>query len=204
MKKYLITLNGHGSESVFMKLTPEQYSWWFQASQDEEFELEDYLVDPESFSMTNHIPDDMNLLRIDDDNYQDWDNNDLIFEHYNSPELEFCELTIEELEDDGDYSEILSQTLKSFDEEFECFTDTKFPNKELPEQVLECNSYEKGTLYGAIIEVEEFDPTKLKITVDEAPNGNMFMCTAFYDGEELCCSESSTRGKGMSAQVWER
>ena len=203
MKKYLITLTGHGSESIFMKLTPEQYSWWWQATQDEDFCLEDYLIDPENFDYD--IPDEMNILKIGDGEFQEWDSNDLIFEHYNSPDLVHCHLTIEEVLEDAEehYQEVLSQPLDEFNDEYDCFTEQEVVIREIPEQVLEINNYEKGCLYGAVIEVKEFDPTKLKILTDEAPNGNIYLCAVFYDGEELCNTESFTRGKGMAASVWE-
>lgn len=203
MKKYLISFTGHGAESVFIKLTPEQYSWWWQATQDEDFCIEDYLIDPENFDYA--IPDEMNILKIGDGEFQEWDSNDLIFEHYNSPDLVHCELTIEEVVEDAEehYQEVLSQPLDEFNDEYDCFTEQEVVIREIPEQVLEINNYEKGCLYGAIIEVESFDPTKLKILTDEAPNGNIYLCGVFYDGEELCNTESCTRGKGMVASVWE-
>jgi len=204
MKKYLIALNGHGAESIFIKLTPERYSWWWQATQDEDFCIEDYLFDPENFDYA--IPDEMNILKIGDGEFQEWDSNDLIFEHYNSPDLVHCHLTVDEVVDDVEenYREVLSQPLDEFNDEYDCFTEQEVVIREIPEQVLEINNYEKGCMYGAFIEVESFDPTKLKILIDEAPNGNMYMCAVFYDGEELCNTESLTRVKGIIASVWER
>lgn len=66
-------------------------------------------------------------------------------------------------------------------------------------------SMEKGTFYDAIVEtVGDFDPSKLRITYSEAPNGEDVIHTIKYNGEELDNQGGDTNGKGYTAAVWQQ
>lgn len=201
MKKYLISFNGYGVESSFMSLTESQYSWWFKKSQDENFSIEEYLIDPEGFDQ--EIPPEYDIL-LNHDGYQCWDYNSLIFYQETTPDLDSCYLMVEEMIEDSADIEVVNIAFIDFIDgdvniEHRISTDSN-----LPKQIMECNSYEKGTIFGAIVETDQFDTSKLSFTIDEGPNGNEYLCKVVYDGEELTNTESSTRGKGMVVTIWDR
>jgi hypothetical protein len=201
MKKYLISFSGHGVESVFMALTENQYSWWFQKSQEEDFSVEEYLIDPEEFD--EEIPEEYDIL-LDDGDYQSWDYNDLIFYQETTPDLDSCYVIIEELNDDSADIEIINMPFMDFIDGNVHIEHNVSSDTNPPKQIMELNSYEKGTIFGAIIETNEFDISKLSFTINDGPNGNEYLCKVVYDGEELINTESSTTGKGMVATIWER
>jgi hypothetical protein len=192
MKKYLLTLNGHGMESVFMRLNEDSFSFWFQKEKQEDFDIASYLCSPEDFE---DIPDE----------YLDHES---VFCHLYSPDLDSCTILVEEVQEDGSHKEILSEKFSDFIDKHEDIIhyncDSTIKYEDLPEQVMECHSYEKGTIFGDFFEADDFDPKLLKIFVKEAPNGVDYFEKASYNGEELSNTECSTRGKGMEASVWER
>jgi hypothetical protein len=203
MKKYSLRLSGHGMESIFIRLNEDSFSFWFQKQKEEDFEIAEYLCSPEDFE---DIPEEFNFL-IKDGETCDWDNHEDIFCHLYSPDLDSCHIVIEEMKDDGSFEEILCEKFQDFIEKHEdvieyLYSEVKY--EDVPEQVMECNSYEKGTIFGDIFEAESFDPKLLKIFVVEGPNGVDYFSAAHYNGQELDNTEYCTRGKGMVVEVWEK
>jgi len=201
MKQYVISLSGHGVESVFMKLSPESYSWWFQKDQSEEFDMAEHIAFPEDYR--GDIPDEFNPLFDGTDEYQYWDDNDSIFCHATTPSFDTCNLIVEEVGEDGALTEVFNKPLNQV---YDCvlYEGSLIEYNDVPEQVMECHDYQKGTIFGATIEAEEFDMSKLIIIAKEAPNGNEYLDQVLYDREELVNTESCTRGKGMEVFIWEK
>lgn len=197
MKKYLVTINGHGVETAFLRLTPEQYSFWEEQNNDEDFEITDYIFSPEDFE--DVIPDEMNILFEDGEAYN-WDYNPLIEFVSSTPNFDNCDVCIEEISDD-DSKEILNTSFIEFNDEYECLESSEHVKGS--DQMMEINSYEKGTVFGGYFETDNFDPSKLKIQTIEAPNGEDYLKSVTYNGEEIINTESSTRGKGMTVDLWE-
>lgn len=195
MKKYLITLNGHGVETAFLRLTPELYSFWFQKSQDENFEICDYLFSPEEFE--DDIPQDMNFL-IQNGESLNWDDNELVEYLETTPNMDTCFINIQNEEGD----DIVNEPFQEYNEAYDCI---EYGNSITgSNQLMEINSYEKGTIFGGYFETDNFDPSKLKFHTTESPNGNDYLVGVFYDGEEIINTEYSTRGKGIEVEVWEK
>ena len=64
-------------------------------------------------------------------------------------------------------------------------------------------SSEKGTFFDGTIETTgDFDVKKLKIQINEYPNGEDIIDGVTYDGEEVDNEGGDTNGKGYSAHVW--
>jgi len=194
MKNYLITLNGHGVETAILKLTPKQYSYWFKKNDDDDFEITDYIWSPEDFQ--GDIPDDMNLL-IEDDEIYSWDENPLIEFHSSTPDFDNCDICIEE-----DGVEILNKSFIEFNDEYECLESVEVAS--CSDQIMEIDSYEKGTVFGGYVETDNFDPSKLRFLTIEGPNDLDYLVSVVYDEEDIINTESSTRGKGMTVSVWEQ
>ena len=205
MKKYLLTLNGHGAESIFLRLNEDQYSYWFQQQKNEEIDIVDYILSPDE---SIDIPHEHNFLLEDNESIYIEDSS-LKFLHYYSPDLDSCSILVEEILEDGSSKTITEEKFRDFAEKHECINyvgpDVKF--EDIPDQVLEYHSYEKGTIFGDSFETEgfdEFDPSLLKFIVKEAPNGLDYIDGIFYNEQELENTEGNTRGKGSEANIWEK
>ena len=206
MKKYLLTLNGHGAESIFLRLNEDQYSYWRssrrQQQNNEEIDIVDYIQNPDECA---DIPNEYNFL-LEDDEFVSIEDSNLIFLHYCSADLDSCSILVEEILEDGSVKTIIEEKFEDFAEKYECIdyvgSDIKF--MDVPDQVLEYHSFEKGTMFGDFFETEGFNLNLLKLTVKEAPNGSEYIDGIFYNGQELGNSEGSTRGKGCQASVWEK
>ena len=203
MKKYSLSFNGHGVESVFVSLNEDSFSFWLQKQNDEDFSIPEYLCNPEDFE---DIPEEFNFL-IKDDETLDWDDHEGIFCHIHSPDLDSCYIQVEEIKEDEANEEILCEKFQDFIEKNEHVIDGEdraVEYTEIPDQVMECNSYEKGTIFGSVFEAEDFDLKLLKIFLTEGPNGCIYFNGAAYDGEDLDNTELCTRGKGMDVSVWDK
>jgi len=203
MNKYILSLCGHGVESCFIKLNEESFSFWFQKQKTEDFELSDYLCSPEEFE---DIPEEFNFL-IEDGESIEWSEHENVFCNIYSPDLESCDIIIDQIQDDGTTTEILCEKFSEFVEQYDNMID--YQNSfieyiDVPDQVMECNSYEKGVIFGDIFEAEKFDPKLLKIIVKEAPNGVDYFYSASYNNEQLSNTECDTRGIGMAVNIWEK
>lgn len=202
MKQYLLTLNGHGAESIFLRLNEDQYSYWFQQQKDEEIDIIDYILSPDE---SIDIPHEHNFL-LEDDEAVEIENSSLKFLHYYSANLDSCSILVEEILEDGSAKTIIEEKFRDFAEKHECINyvspDVSFDD--IPDQVLEYHSYEKGVMFGDQINTESFDPSLLKFIIKEAPNGLDYISAIFYNDQELDNTEGSTRGKGSEANIWEK
>ncbi len=203
MKKYSFELVGHGVESVFVKLTEDSYCFWAQKQNEDDFSIAEYLCDPEDFE---DIPEEFNFL-VKDDEVAYWDDHQDIFLTICSPDLDSCSILVKEIKGEDSSEEIIYEKLQDFIEKHEYIIDYKDPDvkhEDVPQYVMECNSYEKGTVFGSEFEAESFDPKLLKIMTTEIPNGEVYFCGASYNGEDLYNDNYYTRGKGMEVKVWEK
>jgi hypothetical protein len=203
MKKYTLELNGHGVESVFVKLNEDSYCFWAQKQNEEDFSIAEYLCSPEDFE---DIPEEFDFL-VKDGEVAYWDDHEDIFFSISSPDLDSCYILVKEMKDADSGEEIVYEKFQDFIEKHEDIVAYKNPDveyKDIPQHVMECNSYEKGTMFGAEFEAEDFDPKLLKILITEAPNGSDYFYSASYNGEDLCNDNYYTRGKGMEVSVWEK
>jgi hypothetical protein len=203
MKKYLLSLNGHGAESVFIRLNEDSFAFWSEKQKEEESFVADYLCTPEDFE---NIPEEFNFLIKNGESFE-WYENDDIFCHFSSPDLDSCYIQVEEIQEDGSSKQIFLEQFSKFREDNEDaieYLDPEVEYEDIPDHVMECNSYEKGVLFGETFEAEDFDFKLLKILVKEAPNGVEYFDSAYYNGEELDNTEYSTRGKGMEVNLWEK
>lgn len=203
MKKYLLSLNGYGSETAFFRMNEDSFAFWNEKQEEEESFAADYLCTPEDFE---NIPEEFNFL-IEDGESLEWYENDSVFCHFSSPDLDSCSIQVEEIQEDGSYKQVFAEQFSNFVEENEElieYLDPEVEYEDIPDYVMQCNSYEKGTHFADSFEAETFDFKLLKILIKEAPNGSEYIDSVYYDGKELDNTESSTIGKGMEVILWEK
>lgn len=206
MKKYLLTINGYGQETSFVALTPESYSFWFQKNKENTSDVVDYIYDPEGNS--EGVPDEFNFLMLDGEFVDIYDSNvsfsGVSFLNLHSPNIDACKFVVGEVDEDGFCSREILECPFEDHEELLHNEDFFVEYEDIPEQILEVNSYEKGTFFGAYFEAEDFNLSLLKFVLKEAPNGEFYLVDVFYDEELLINTESNTRGKGTEVQIWEK
>ena len=202
MKKYTLKFTGHGVQSVFVALNEKSFAFWSGKKEQEDFSIEEYLCNPANFE---DIPEEFNFLMQDGEELY-WDDHKDIFCSLNSPDLDSCFILVEEVKDDESTEEILYERFQDFIEKNKDVVEhqgMEMKDKQMPRYVMECNSYEKGVVFGDTFEAESFDPNLLKIHVVEGPSGHDYFSTAYYNGEELYNNECFTRGKGMMTWVFD-
>jgi hypothetical protein len=205
MKKYSITFSGHGTETVFVGLDKETFDYWQnKEEQDEDFSLVDYLCNPEDYE---DVPKEHNFLIDEDGEPLYWDDHEKIFYTIHSPDLESCYLIIEEIKEGESNEEIINEEFKTFIEKHEDsidYQDCSIKHEDTPDYILQCDSYQKGSVFATTFEAEDFDPKLLKVVAEEAPNGLYYFSSVSYNDEELYNEDFFTRGKGMNADLFEK
>ena len=219
MRHYRITLWGYGGESAYLALTKEQYEFWSAKRDEDEYEVIDYMTDPDEYVENNKIPEGLDYMMHrsgSDTYYNPWYEAPNEFAHawggavqgslritvqevkneeYNSP---LCkdgyelEMNLEEHEEKYDSVEYGMLTEMGGDE----------PVVE-PDYVCQFWSAEKGTFFETTISVDgEFDPSKLKFRTEEYPNGDDVILDVEYNGEIYDNEGGDTNGKGYSVHFW--
>lgn len=227
MKHYRVRLWGYGGEAAYISLTQEQYEYWSAFKDDEtredgEYEIIEYMCDPDTWLTENTIPEGTDFL------CHKYDDGTGIIREYRNPWHEApteyahafgatddCRVSVVEVDSDEynanhildvidskESSEINHENDYEFIEYGE-LTDYKGNPVEEPDYVCQFWSAEKGTFFdGAFSTEEEFDIKKLKLITQEFPNGDDVVVRVDYDGQEVYNDGAETNGKGYSVYFW--
>lgn len=211
-KYYTVSISGYGGESVYGKITKEQYEFW---SNEEEVEkvfedhsgaLNEYFWDQEEFN--DKIPEEAQF----DCDWYDLDD----IEHSNGCELSSANLEICEVASDdymaehvadvweGDVKQLITEQDIEVDESILDLDD--HATKDGHNYVFYGMSVEKGGFYFATIELgddEEFDIKLLNFDLCEMPNGDTIINDVSYKGEFLDNEGGDTTGKSLDFNVWD-
>lgn len=223
---YRLQVYGYGGEHVYGKLTKEAYDFWKPIVDEHgDSDLVNYVLNAEDgdfdFENIERVPAEANFLSDDEQgegSCYPWYDMPTMFEHINSVSVDSATINVEEVDSDEynakfiadvisneGVNELVDRVGESTDWEVELMesVDDLYPEKGT--YIVQMLSMEKGTFYDAIVEtVGDFDPSKLRITYSEAPNGEDVIHTIKYNGEELDNQGGDTNGKGYSAAVWQQ
>jgi len=182
MSKFTIMISGYGAELTIGRLTEEQVE-----------------------NIKNFEGESLNELAFDDDALGGfWAEIDDVYHNFNVGDSFTITITNEETSED--IYKIDSDDIIYNDESI---VDVEYRDKyfTVDEPCLVCCSQEKGTFFEASIEADEFDISKLKITIDEDAGlegcylyGNM-IGEILYDGNELDNWGVGTDGKSFDVNV---
>jgi hypothetical protein len=224
---YRLTLWGYGGESAYINLTKEAYEFWHAHTEEyHDNDLVQYLVnddeDDAEYSDLTEIPKEADFLRVMDDPNDTWKTPwyeaEKEFCHQNGIEYTNARIEVEEV-DSGEYMSKHIQTVE-FENDDLCEVINKLESdsnyeleltsggdgyewNDMGKYVLQMYSAEKGTFFDAIIETTgDFDPKKLKVHINEYPNGEDIVDGMEYNGVELDNQGGDTNGKGYSAHIW--
>ena len=214
MRYYRIFINGYGGESVYGKITKEQYEFWSNHEKLEELGFEDgegaineYFWDQEEHE--DKVPEEARFEA------SDWYEMDDI-EHSNGVTSDSARVSIEEYDGgewesqhvtyflEGDLQQLITEQDIDVDEGILDLDEHQ--DKEGHCYVFYGMSVEKGSFVDATVEIpdgEEFDISKLNFSIMEMPNGDNIVSDVTYNGEYLDNQGGDTTGKAMYMEVWD-
>ena len=211
MRYYRIFINGYGGESVYGKITKEQYEFWSNEEKLEELGFEDgesaindYFWDQEEHE--DKVPEEARFEA------SDWYEMDDI-EHSNGVTSDSARIYIEEYDGgeydskhvkdfwEGDLSQLITEQDIDVDEGI--LDLDEHADKEGNNYVFYGMSVEKGGFFDMVLEIEgEPDLSKFNFSIMEMPNGDNIVSDVTYDGEYLDNNGGDTTGKAMYMEVW--
>jgi len=178
---------GYGGEIVLGSVERDVYNYFVEHDVD----LEEYAT--QWASEDCEIPD--NFRPFSPGEWYDCD--DVC--HENGVEMsEYCKILIEDSEGNTVWEHVLEPfMLEESEVEVECYDEYYAEFHDPGNIVFLGQSIEKGTFFGADIELTApFDPTKLKIVYTDV-EGLLIMSSLFYNDEEIYNDGADTRGKSM-------
>jgi len=134
-----------------------------------------------------------------------WDSSYLTIEKVDSDD--YMSSVLEEIVDREDLSEFVNRIGEETEWEVELQDgpETGYNYAQKGEYVCQMYSAEKGQFFdGILVTPGLIDLKKLKLLVDEAPNGEDTLYSIQYDGEDIDNQGGDTNGKGYYAEVWKQ
>lgn len=190
MNKYNIYIVGRSLESRFYSISEDAAEFWQEQIDDEDSDLlYTYLEDREDID----IDEDYHFLGKNEDQYCA----ESLLRESQSFDSSECEVVIEQ-----DDQEIHRFTLydNSVDE-YAIPVDWEENHPCVENPVLCINEYMKGTIFGGIVECENFDLQKLKVILSEDYFGEFALDKVYYDGQEIENAFLDQRGCGGSFNI---
>ena len=222
---YRVVINGYGGESAYINISKEAYEFWnTDLEENGDTDFINYLVtdDPDEYEFDNitDIPPEVDFLMNEDDDYKSqWYEAPTEFMHQYGVEYSSAYMTVDEVAgtdysakdiatviENEDVSGLIDKVGEESDYELELADFGEAESHGTSKQgdyVAQMFSSEKGTFFDGTIETTgDFDVKKLKIQINEYPNGEDIIDGVTYDGEEVDNEGGDTNGKGYSAHVW--
>lgn len=190
MNKYNVYIVGSSVESRFYSISEDAAEFWQEQIDDEDSDLLDtYLYDREDIDLC----EEYHFLHETEDQYCA---ESLLCESQSFDGSE-CEVVIEQ-----DDQEIHRFALyNSSTDEYEISVDWEENHPRVENPVLSVNEHMKGTIFGGIVECENFDLQKLKVTLSEDYLGEFALGKVYYDGQEIENAFLDQRGCGGSFSI---
>jgi len=219
---YRVQLSGYGGESAYISISKEAFNFWNEIVEEHgEDDLVEYMLNAEDgdldFENVESVPESADFMKGSDGDYYPWfDHHDAI-DHDHSVTYDCSYITIEEVDSDDfdgnvvnelvdreevfDFAERISGEFKIADTDIVHYSEAdEYPETEY---IAQFYSIEKGCFFSGIIEtIGEFDPTQIKIYVNEAINGEEVISDVTYKGKSIDNDGGCTNGKGATAAVY--
>ena len=219
---YRIQLLGYGGESTYISISKESYDFWSEViEEDGDSDLVEYISNAEdgdlNFGSIEGVPENADFMKDPaDGEYFPWFEHQNEIEHDHSVAYDSSYITIEEVDSDdfdakfvneivdreevSDFAERIAEEFKINDTDIVQYCEAdEYPETEY---IAQFYSMEKGCFFSGIIEtVGEFDPTQIKIYVNESISGEEIISDVTYKGKSVDNDGGSTNGKGATAAV---
>jgi len=220
---YRFSLWGYGGESAYININKEQYDFWKnQVDEHGDSDIVSYMVGAEDgdyeLEDIDSIPEEADFMKDDEGGPRTWYEHHNEFSHQWGVPYDSARLTLEEVDglewdskvinevvSDGiDLHEWINQEHEKTDYDPELVhTADRDEFEDQGDYICQFYSAEKGTFFDAVIEtVGDFDPKKLKVWINEFPNGEDIVTSVEYNGEEVDNNGGDTNGKGYSVHLW--
>ena len=220
---YRVQLLGYGGESAYISISKESYDFWDAIIEEHgDSDLVEYIMNAEdgdlNFENIESVPENADFMKDPaDGEYSPWFEHQNQIDHNHSVAYDSSYITIEEVDSDDFNANFVNEIVdreEVFDfaeriaKEFE-INDTDivhyFEAGEYPEAeyIAQFYSMEKGCFFSGLIEtVGEFDPTQIKIYVNESISGEEIISDVTYKGKSVDNDGGSTNGKGATAAIF--
>lgn len=220
---YRVQLWGYGGEAAYLNISKEAYEFWKGVTEEEgDSDLVSYMVNAEDGDLDDLevvVPPEAMFMQEETDGEvvaYPWYEAPGEFCHQNGVSYDTARIEVTEIDSedysathvadvlDGELSEIINKLEEESGYELE-LTDMGECETWGEEGDFVCQFYssEKGTFFEGIIEtISEFDIKKLKVIINEYPNGEDIVDGLIYDGNEIDNMGGDTNGKGYSAHLW--
>ena len=222
---YRVRLWGYGGEAAYININKDTYEFWKPITEEHgDSDLVEYMVNAEDaegehfdFDDIESVPEQANFMVDGDGNPGPWYENHNEFCHQNGVSYNTARIDVEEVDSDeymsnhvadvvegAELDELLDKVEEDSNYEIEPkdWGEAELFDEE-GEYVLQFYSSEKGTFFDGIIEtVGEFDFKKLKVVINEYPNGEDIVDGLLYDDTDIENQGGDTNGKGYSAYLW--
>ena len=223
---YRVRLWGYGGEAAYMNVNKETYDFWKPITEEHgDHDLVEYMIsdhpDEGDYENIKSVPKEADFLTEKDDVDADykypWYEAPGEFCHQNGVEFSSARITVEEIDSDDYSANEVAEVLDGESLEYLLSTVEEDSNYEIEpkdwgeaelyseegEYVVQFYSSEKGTFFeGRFETVGEFDIKKLKVVINEYPNGEDIVDGLLYDNVDIENDGGDTNGKGYSASVW--
>lgn len=187
MAIFTIEINGWGGEVVLGEVSKEAFEYWSDRDQDDDALNSHLFWDPNSNENGNEITDD------DDPRFLgQWHEIDSI-EHTCGAFEEMCHVVVKD-EDGNDVWNTDEPEIESVE-----FAD---PQDQAAGYYFKGWVSEKGNFFCADIELDKFEPEKLKLYATDI-DGDVMIDSVEYDGQILDNEGYDSRGKGSGWEFYE-
>jgi len=220
---YRIGLWGYGGESAYINLNKDQFEFWKNhVDEHGDSDAVNYMVNAEDqdwdFEEIESVPENADFMKDDEGDYRPWYEHHNEFSHQWGVAYDNARLTIDEIDSIEWNAKTINEVVKDGIDLNDWINEQHEKTDYEPEMVITededhfanqgdytCQFYssEKGTFFDGVIEtVGEFDPTKLRIYINEFPNGEDVVTSIEYNGEDVDNQGGDTNGKGYSVHFW--
>lgn len=226
LKNYRISVSGYGGESAYISISKAACDFWIESLENSDNDAVEYCLNADSsdfdFDEISEVPADAKFL-FDEKSGQ----SDHVFEspdktaHLWGPSVQLATVDVDLIENVENPDEVTENVISGegvddlsarigdqTDFEVDIFEEPADGTISYPSPgdcVFLFTSLEKGTFYECFVSLsEEFDATKIRFVVGEAPDGQDIVLGVKYDGQAIENLGGDTVGQGYSAHAWEQ
>lgn len=226
LKKYKISISGYGGESAYISISKAACEFWIKSLENGENNAVEYCLNADGgdfdFDDISEVPVYAQFLLDEDTGLSDqWSEASDEIAHLWGPSVQFATIDVDRIDDiespDTAVENLISnegvddvnvRISNQTDFEVDAFEEPEHENISYPNPgdcVFMFTSLEKGTFFeGFVSSPEEFDLTKMRFVVAEAPDGEDIILGMKYDGQVIENLGGDTKGQGYEANAWQQ
>lgn len=223
---YKISVSGYGGESAYISISDSAYEFWMESLEHSENDAVEYCLNADTgdfeFEAISEVPVDAQFLLDEHSGQSDsWFESSNEIAHLWGPLVSLATVNVDLIKNLESPDELIENLVSNegVDDlnvrigdqthfEVDVFEEPDAGNISYPDPgdcVFLLTSLEKGTFFEGTLSLgEEFDVTKIRFVVAEAPNGEDIILGMKYNGQVIENSGGDTVGQGYLAHAWQQ